>query len=231
MAWALGNAFGSPTMELTESIRSPRMLANRERPEAVWCRVVDEGLESCQVRLGLSMGVARAVGSAAMLMECFYQNRRIIEEFVLGTLAQVPTSYGRLHTVAALRDQESGLYRCNALSSTFSGEAVHETLDFCHKQLFYRTLESSLEAQAADLRDFVGPKARDIKHTGANWKDLKSYRFLVPSDAPRYMGNLFISNVRFLLEVLSKERDRCGLTRSVLGGPSTPTHGMYGLLG
>src|SRR5258708_12332709 len=48
---------------LTESIRSPRMLANRERPETVWCRVVDEGLESCQVRLGLSMGVARAVGN------------------------------------------------------------------------------------------------------------------------------------------------------------------------
>src|SRR5260370_555879 len=48
---------------LTESIRSPRMLANRERPEAVWCRVVDEGLESCQVRLGLAMGVATAVGS------------------------------------------------------------------------------------------------------------------------------------------------------------------------
>jgi len=166
-----------------------------------------------------------------MLMESFYQNRRVIEEFVLGTLAQVRTSYGRLHTVAALRDHESGLYRCNALSSSFSGEAVHETLDFCHKQLFYRTLESSLEAQAADLRDFVGPKARDIKHTGANWKDLKSYRFLVPSDAPRYMGNLFISNVRFLLAVLSRERDRCGLTRLVLGGPSTPTHGMYGLLG
>src|SRR5260370_38290527 len=144
---------------LTESLRSPRILANRERAEAVWRRVVDEGSESCQVRLGLSMGVARAVGSAAMLMECFYQNRRVIEEFVLGTLAQVPTSYGRLHTVAALRDQESGLYRCNALSSTFSGEAVHQTLDFCHKQLFYRTLESSLEAQAADLRDFVRLKA------------------------------------------------------------------------
>src|SRR5260370_7006956 len=91
----------------TESIRSPRMLANRERPEAVWCRVVDEGLESCQVRLGLSMGVARAVGRAAMLMECFYQNRRIIEEFVLGTLAQVPTSYGHLHTVASPPDQQT----------------------------------------------------------------------------------------------------------------------------
>ncbi len=63
MARALANAFESPTMGLTESIRSPRILANRERPEAVWCRVVDEGSESCQVRLGLSMGVARAVGS------------------------------------------------------------------------------------------------------------------------------------------------------------------------
>src|SRR5260370_41245545 len=34
MARALGNAFGLPRM-----IRSPRMLANRERPDAVWCRV------------------------------------------------------------------------------------------------------------------------------------------------------------------------------------------------
>src|SRR5258706_4157028 len=141
-----------------------------------------------------------------MLMESFYQNRRVIEEFVLGTLAQVRTSYGRLHTVVALRDQESGLYRSNALSSSFSGEAVHQTLDFCHKQLFYRTLESSLEAQAADLRDFVKPKARDIKHTDANWKDVESYRVLVPSDAPRYMANLFISNARFLLEVLNGDR-------------------------
>ncbi len=46
MAGALANAFESPTMGLTESIRSPRMLANRERAEAVWFRVVDEGLES-----------------------------------------------------------------------------------------------------------------------------------------------------------------------------------------
>src|SRR6266850_1019765 len=143
-----------------------------------------------------------------MSMECFYQTRRVIEEFALGTLAQVPTFYGRLHTIAALRDQERGLYRCNALSSTFSGEAVHQALDFCHKQLFYRTLESTLEAQAADLREFVRPKARDIKHTGSDRNNVESYRFLVPCDAPRYMRNLFISNVRFLLEVLSREREQ-----------------------
>src|SRR5260370_40792052 len=90
-----------------------------------------------------------------MLMESFYQNRRVIEEFVLGILAQVPTSYGRLDTVAALRDQESGLYRCNALTSSFSGEAVHQTLDFCHKHLFYRKLDCRLPAQAADLCDVL----------------------------------------------------------------------------
>src|SRR5260370_8144329 len=109
-----------------------------------------------------------------MLMEAFYQNRRVIEEFVLGTLAQVSTSYGRLHTVAALRDQESGLYRCNALSSSFSGEAVHQTLDFCHKQLFYRTLESSLEAQAADLPVFVRPKPRAITRPAPPCNDSES---------------------------------------------------------
>src|SRR5258706_13059186 len=151
-----------------------------------------------------------------MLMESFYQNRRVIEEFVLGTLAQVRTSYGRLHTVVALRDQESGLYRSNALSSSFSGEAVHQTLDFCHKQLFYRTLESSLEAAASDLRDFVRPKARDIKHTGAPWKDLESYRFLVPSDAPQHMGNLFLSNVRYFLQVLGRAGYGSGFTRLLI---------------
>ena len=143
-----------------------------------------------------------------MSMECFYQNRRVIEEFVLGTLAEIPTSYGRLDTVASFREEGSGLYRCNALSSPYSGEAVHQALDFCHKQLFHRTLESSLETQAADLREFITPKGRDIKHTSANWNDLESYRFLVPCDAPKYTGNLFMSNVRFLLEVLSEELDR-----------------------
>ena len=45
------------------------------------------------------------------------------------------------------------------------------------------------------------------------------------------MGNLFISNVRFLLEVLSRERDQWGVTRLTVGGTSAPAPGMYGLLG
>jgi len=139
------------------------------------------------------------------------QNRRIIQDFTLTTLAGIPNIFSRLAYMASLRDLSSGKYEHAGLAALYSDEAIQQSLQLCHEQIFERVLETPLESQERDLRECLehmpGGRCSTVEH----WRRMEAYRVLMPEHVPGYLKELFCSNLRALLEILQEE---CSKARS-----------------
>lgn len=133
------------------------------------------------------------------------QNRRVIQDFTLTTLANIPGLFARLVYVASLRDLSSGRYEHAGLSALYPEEALQQALQTCHEQLFERVLETSLEAQQQDLRSCLAAMQGGLQESVDHWRRLESFRVLLPEQTPGYLKELFCSNLRALLEILQAE--------------------------
>ena len=133
-------------------------------------------------------------------------NKRVIEDFTTRTLASIPTEFGRLCYLSSLRDSSAGgRYVHDGLAAVFPEAAVQESLEFCHREMFGRILESPLERQEWDLRGYLADAGGDFWETLQQWREAGPYRWLGPEGAPVYLRELFNSNVRTLLDVLAAE--------------------------
>jgi hypothetical protein len=127
------------------------------------------------------------------------QNSRVVAEFAGRTLANIPSQFGRLYLLASLKDTQSGTYRHRELSTEFPAEAVHQTLEFCHSELFYRTLELDLETQTADLAEFLKGAQNTLNGAADLCRDL-----FVPEGMPAYLHDQFSVNLRCCFAALRK---------------------------
>lgn len=134
------------------------------------------------------------------------QNRRVIQDFTLTTLAGIPGLFARLAYMASLRDLSSGRYDHAGLSALYPDAAIQQALQLCHEQIFERILESPLSSQEEDLRACLAGMEGGLTGTVVHWRGLEAYRVLVPEAAPDYLKDLFCSNLRALLEILDEER-------------------------
>jgi len=139
------------------------------------------------------------------------QNRRIIQDFTLTTLAGIPGEFSRLTYIASLRDLSSGRYEHAGLAALYPADAVQQALTLCHEQIFERVLESPLERQEADLKECLERMPGGLCGALAHWRRMEAYRILMPERAPCYLKELFCSNLRALLEILQEE---CSTVRS-----------------
>jgi hypothetical protein len=133
------------------------------------------------------------------------QNRRVIQDFTLTTLAGIPGLFARLAYIASLRDLSSGRYEHAGLSALYQDEAIQQALHLCHEQIFERILESPLSSQQEDLRACLAGMEGGLTDAVSHWRRIESYRFLVPEAVPDYLKDLFCSNLRALLEILVEE--------------------------
>lgn len=153
-------------------------------------------LKKCSVR-----GTLRDMGTLTQ----FQQNRRILEDFTLTTLAGIPGDFSRLVYVASLRDLSSGRYVHEGLAALYPEEAVQQTLELCHGQIFERILETPLSSQLPDLRGCLAAMEEGLAVTVSHWRQLEAYRVLPPEHSPDYLKQLFFSNLRALLEILHEQ--------------------------
>src|SRR5260370_2896549 len=79
------------------------------------------------------------------------QNRRIIHDLTLSTLARISSLFSRLAYLASLRDLSTNVYEHPGLSAVYPQEAVRQALEQCHQELFERILETPLLVQEQDL--------------------------------------------------------------------------------
>ncbi len=133
------------------------------------------------------------------------QNRRIIQDFTLTTLAAIPGEFGRLTYIASLRDLSCGRYEHAGLAVLYPDEAVQQALELCHEQIFERVLETPLAKQEVDLKECLERMPGGLPSTVAHWRRLEAYRVLMPERSPGYLKELFCSNLRALLELLQEE--------------------------
>jgi hypothetical protein len=139
------------------------------------------------------------------------QNRRIIHDFTVTTLAGIPGLFGRLAYIASLRDFSSGRYDHAGLAALYPDEALQQALQLCHEQIFERLLETPLSSQREDLRACLASMQGGLSEAVSHWRRMEAYRVLVPELSPDYLKELFCSNLRALLEILQQE---CSPARS-----------------
>jgi hypothetical protein len=139
------------------------------------------------------------------------QNRRIIQDFTLTTLAGIPGEFSRLTYMASLRDLSSGRYDHAGLAALYPDEALQQALNLCHEQIFERVLETPLARQESDLKECLERMPGGLQTALTHWRRMEAYRVLMPERAPDYLKELFCSNLRALLEILQEE---CSTARS-----------------
>src|SRR5580700_5432548 len=139
------------------------------------------------------------------------QNRRIVQDFTLTTLAGIPGLFARLIYMGSLRDLCSGRYEHAGLAALYPDEALQQALQLCHEQIFERVLETPLEQQEADLKQCLERMPGGLCTALVHWRRMEAYRVLMPESAPGYLKELFCSNLRALLEIL---QEACSTVRS-----------------
>ena len=133
------------------------------------------------------------------------QNRRIIQDLTVSTLARISSLYSRLAYLASLRDISTNVYDHSGLDAVYPRAAVRQALEQCHQELFERILETPLVVQEEDLRAHLRTLPNGSRKAAAQWRRLEADRALLPAEAPEYLKELFCSNVRAILEILEKE--------------------------
>lgn len=133
------------------------------------------------------------------------QNRRIIHDLTLSTLARISSPFSRLAYLASLRDISTNVYDHAGLNALYPQPAVQQALEQCHQELFERILELPLTVQQDDLRAHLRTSPNGSRNAAAQWRRLEAYRALLPADSPDYLKELFCSNVRAILEIVEKE--------------------------
>jgi hypothetical protein len=131
----------------------------------------------------------------------FDRNRKLMEDLTVRTLASISSEYGKLVYLASLRDLGSGRYVHDGLARTYSTEAVQEALTHAHKEICIRILEMPLARQESDLLTCLQGFDGELEDVVRNWRELESYRVLLPLGFPGYLRVLFCSDVETLLGI------------------------------
>lgn len=139
-------------------------------------------------------------------LERYAQNQRIIDDFTAHWVAGILNDLGRLVYVALLRDVSTGRYSHSALEQVYSAPAIHESLLFCHEELFEKFLEVPLELQERNLRDWFATVDASPADIANRWLEVEFFRLLAPQDTPGYLRDLLFSNLRVILALIAAER-------------------------
>jgi hypothetical protein len=118
------------------------------------------------------------------------------------TLSQIPTVFGRLIYLSALRGPNSGVYEHHGLSLVFGPRAANEALRKSHEETFREWLEFGLEQQKADLDLYLTGLVDERAAVIDTWLRLNPYRNLMPLSARTTDQELFLIDFKALLEIL-----------------------------
>ena len=130
---------------------------------------------------------------------------RAMDDVWVGTLAQIPTTFGRLIYVAGLRNENSGTYHHFKLALRYTDEEADCFLRASHKQIFGKWLNSPLEQQRRDLAEYFESIEGERAVVLQRWLTSTSYRKLIPTSARAAERLLFTSDLELILEILRNE--------------------------
>jgi hypothetical protein len=129
--------------------------------------------------------------------------RSAIADLFKNTLSKIPTVFGQLGYLAALRDPDSGVYRHYGMEAIFGRDESRRALAESHERVFREWLKLSLSKKNADLLEYLDglrdPKPTVLRH----WARSGTHRSYVPASARESERQLFFQEFEVLLETLN----------------------------
>jgi len=136
--------------------------------------------------------------------------RTAVDDLWKHTLSRIPTLYGRLTYLAALRDSNSGIYRHHGLSTVFGREESGKALRASHEQAFLDWINLPLAEKSADLNGYVAGLDDPSKLVVEHLLTSGIYRTQAPDSARKMEREFFCSDLETLLEIIRNEPPRTG---------------------
>jgi hypothetical protein len=127
-------------------------------------------------------------------------------DFVTHTLWEIPSVFGRLAYLAALRDPENDRYRDHILARAFGPEQAHRALKHTHQEVFRQWLCFGLEQQKADVARYLSAGKLAERAILDVWTEMTLYHSLVPLGVMDPERELFLSNLGIVLTLIGAER-------------------------
>lgn len=121
------------------------------------------------------------------------------------TLSQIPSVFGRLVYLSALRNPNTGRYEHHGLSLVFGPEDSNKALRKSHSQAFAEWLFFDIEQQKADLDLYLSALFEEKKTVLEAWLRLAPYRNLVPGSVKSVERRLYLADFHAILELLKNE--------------------------
>jgi hypothetical protein len=121
------------------------------------------------------------------------------------TLSQIPSVFGRLVYLSALRNTNSGRYEHHGLALIYGEAEADRALRRTHIQTFSEWLCFNLEQQKSDLDLYLSALLDDRANVIDTWLHLEPFRTNVPGSATRTETELYAGDFRILLELLRSE--------------------------
>jgi len=118
------------------------------------------------------------------------------------TLSKIPTAYGRMVYLAALRDPNSGAYRHHGLSAAFGREESSKALQQSHDEVFQDWLNLTMAERSDDLRSYLGTLEDTPDIVVEEWLRSRAYRIQIATSASEAQKKHFVRDLKALLEVL-----------------------------
>ena len=121
------------------------------------------------------------------------------------TLSQIPSVFGRLVYLSAVRDPNSGRYEHHGLALVHGDDEADRALRRSHIQTFSEWLCLNLEQQKTDLVLYLSALMDERRRVIETWLRLQPFRMMIPSSATKAETELYQSDFRILLGLLKNE--------------------------
>jgi hypothetical protein len=121
------------------------------------------------------------------------------------TLSQIPSVFGRLVYLSALRNPNTARYEHHGLALVFGADEANRALRKNHCQAFAEWLSFDIEQQKADLDLYLSAIFEEKKTVLEAWLRLAPYRNLVPSSVKAVERRLYLADFQAILELLRNE--------------------------
>ena len=118
------------------------------------------------------------------------------------TLAKISGNFARLIYLASTRDYNSARYHHSGLADRFSPHIAAKALERAHREAFRELETAPLANLAHELELYMRSTREDPEDFFRAWQAVEPFRVVVPVGANPTSAALFISNVKFALEVL-----------------------------
>jgi len=130
-----------------------------------------------------------------------------LKRYIAQAIDSAESLFERLVFLGSLRDAYTGRYLHEGWSGVDSAEEIHKVLSEFHNSVFVSVLRFSLIDLTRELRRHFSSLNQTERETALFWLEIEPFRDLIPEGSSPWLRELFISQVRTALEVLSRAPD------------------------